>query len=44
MNSSREADAIQAYYNLLHSKGADAAIMAQRDAVLAELTPLLKDQ
>lgn len=41
MSSTREADAIHAYYNLLHSKGADAAIMAQRDALLAELTPLL---
>jgi hypothetical protein len=44
MSSSREADAIQAYYNLLHGKGADAAIMAQRDALLAELSPLLADQ
>lgn len=43
MSSSREADAIQAYYNLLHGKGADDAIMAQRDALLAELTPLLED-
>lgn len=43
MSSSREADAIQAYYNLLHGKGADDAIMAQRDALLAELTPLLAD-
>ena len=42
MSSTREADAIHAYYNLLHSKGADAAIMAQRDALLAELTPLLE--
>jgi hypothetical protein len=44
MSSSREADAIQAYYNLLHGKGADDAIMAQRDALLAELTPLLANQ
>lgn len=44
MSSTREADAIQAYYNLLHSKGADAAIMAQRDALLAELSPLLANQ
>jgi len=44
MSSSREADAIQAYYNLLHGKGADDAIMAQRDALLAELSPLLADQ
>lgn len=43
MSSSREADAIQAYYNLLHGKGADDAIMAQRDALLAELSPLLAD-
>lgn len=43
MSSTREADAIHAYYNLLHSKGADAAIMAQRDALLAELTPLLEN-
>jgi hypothetical protein len=43
MSSSREADAIQAYYNLLHGKGADAAIMAQRDALLTELTPLLEE-
>jgi hypothetical protein len=44
MSSTREAEAIQAYYNLLHSKGADAAIMAQRDALLAELGPLLENQ
>jgi len=44
MSSSREADAIQAYYNLLHGKGADDAIMAQRDALLAELSPLLTHQ
>ena len=44
MSSTREADAIQTYYNLLHSKGADAAIMAQRDALLAELSPLLANQ
>lgn len=44
MSSSRETDAIQAYYNLLHGKGADDAIMAQRDAVLAELCPMLADQ
>jgi len=43
MSSSREADAIQAYYNLLHGKGADDAIMAQRDVLLAELSPLLAD-
>lgn len=43
MSSSREADAIQAYYNLLHGKGADDVIMAQRDALLAELSPLLAD-
>lgn len=40
----REAAAIQAYYNLLHSKGADADIMAQRDALFAELVPLLAEQ
>jgi hypothetical protein len=44
MSSTREADAIHAYYNLLHSKGADAAIMAERDALLAELSPLLANQ
>lgn len=44
MIASREAVAIQAYYNLLHSKGADADIMATRDEVLAELAPLLRDQ
>lgn len=44
MSSSREADAIQAYYNLLHSKGADAAIMAEREVLLSELTPLLAGQ
>jgi hypothetical protein len=44
MRSSRETDAIQAYYNLLHGKGADAAIMAQRDAVLSQLCPMLENQ
>lgn len=44
MSSTREADAIHAYYNLLHSKGADATIMAERDALLAELSPLLANQ
>lgn len=44
MNSSREKEAIQAYYNLLRSKGADDAIMAQRDALLAELCPRLENQ
>lgn len=44
MVSSRETEAIQAYYNLLHSKGADVTIMAARDAVFAELVPRLVDQ
>jgi hypothetical protein len=44
MRSSRETDAIQAYYNLLHGKGADAAIMAQRDALLSQLCPMLENQ
>lgn len=44
MSSSRETDAIQAYYNLLHAKGADEAIMAQRDAILSELCPMLENQ
>lgn len=44
MSTSRESQAIQAYYNLLRSKGADAEIMATRDALLQELVPLLADQ
>lgn len=44
MSASRETDAIQAYYNLLHGKGADQAIMAQRDELLSELCPKLENQ
>lgn len=44
MSVTRETEAIQAYYKLLHSKGADAPVMALRDAVFAELVPLLEGQ
>lgn len=44
MSASRETKAVQAYYNLLHSKGADDAIMAMRDALFKELVPLLVDK
>lgn len=44
MSDTRESQAVQAYYNLLHGKGADAAIMATRDALFAELVPLLEHQ
>lgn len=41
MTPSRETLAIQAYYKLLRQKGADPAIMATRDALFKDLTPLL---
>lgn len=44
ISTPREAEAIQAYYKLLQSKGADPAIMAERDALLSELCPLLANQ
>lgn len=44
MSPSRETQAIQAYYNLLRSKGADPAIMATRDALFKELAPLLANK
>lgn len=43
-HQAREKEAIQAYYNLLHSKGADDEIMAHRDALFTELVPLLAGQ
>lgn len=44
MSASRETQAVQAYYHLLHSKGADQAIMATRHALFEQLLPLLKDK
>ncbi len=43
MSTNRERLALQAYYKLLQSKGADSSLLAQRRQLLAELVELLAE-